>query len=382
MNKPSTEKIVISGGCAAECRSYARERFGDAYAVVCDGNTEPIARRAFPGDELIVFQAGSHATEQAADGCISRIKSDELRGLIACGSGSVHDIARYSAHDRKIPFVSFPTAASVDGFASGVAAMTWHGRKVTFPSAPPIALFADDDVYSSAPRELLASGVGDIVGKYVSIFDWIFASLLTDETVEDDIYKLENESLETVMHCDISSPDYPHGVMDCLVKSGIAIQLKGSSRPASGAEHHLSHLWEMGCIGTPRHAYHGEQVGVSALFVLDRYKRNPRPQLRPKPLDRELLRPIFGTLTDGIIEENTPDSLAEITQSALDANADRIAELIKALPDSEEIRGYLLSVGAKTTLTELGLPDSTEFIQRSLDWAPYVRRRLTYLKVI
>ena len=192
---------------------------------------EPIARRAFPGDELIVFPAGSHATEQAADDCISRIKSDELCGLIACGSGSVHDIARYSAHDRKIPFVSFPTAASVDGFASGVAAMTWHGRKVTFPSTPPIALFADDDVYSSAPRELLASGVGDIVGKYVSIFDWIFTSLLTSETVEDDIYKLENESLETVMHCDISSPDYPHGVMDCLVKIRNSHTAQGQQPP-------------------------------------------------------------------------------------------------------------------------------------------------------
>ena len=135
MNKPSTEKIVINGGCAAECRSYAREHFGDAYAVVCDGNTEPIARRAFPGDELIVFPAGSHATEQAADDCISRIKSDELCGLIACGSGSVHDIARYSAHDRKIPFVSFPTAASVDGFASGVAAMTWQKGNISVRAA-------------------------------------------------------------------------------------------------------------------------------------------------------------------------------------------------------------------------------------------------------
>ena len=382
MNKPKTEKAVIEGGCAAECRSSAREHFGAAYAVVCDGNTEPIARRAFPGDALIVFPAGSHATEQAADGCISRIKSDGLRGLIACGSGSVHDIARYAAHAEGIPFVSFPTAASVDGFASGVAAMTWHGRKVTFPSTPPVALFADDDVYSAAPRELLASGVGDIVGKFVSLFDWVFTSLLTSETLEDEIYRLESEALETVMHCGIASPDYPHGVMDCLVKSGLAIQLKGSSRPASGAEHHLSHLWEMGCIGTPEHAYHGEQVGVSTLFVLDRYKSMPRPQLRAKPLNRALLRPIFGSLTDGIIEENTPDSLAEITQPMLDANADKTARLISELPSSDEIREYLRSVGAKTTLTELGLPDTEEFIRKSLDWAPYVRRRLTYLKVI
>ena len=44
--------------------------------------------------------------------------------LIACGSGSVHDIVRYTACEKKLPFLSYPTAVSVDGFVSGVAAMT------------------------------------------------------------------------------------------------------------------------------------------------------------------------------------------------------------------------------------------------------------------
>lgn len=382
MKNPTTETIMIKSGCAADCRRFLRERFGDGYAVVCDGNTKPLALRAFPGDALIVFPAGSHATELEAAGCAERIRADRLRCLVACGSGSVHDITRYASHAEGIPFVSFPTAASVDGFVSGVAAMTWHGRKVTFPSTPPIALFADDDVYSTAPRELLASGVGDIVGKYVSLFDWVFASLVSQETVEEEIYKLEYDALNTVMHGDIKSPDYMHSVMDCLVKSGLAIQLKGSSRPASGAEHHLSHLWEMNCIGTPEHAYHGEQVGVSTLLVLSRYKQRRIPVLRPKPLDRELLLPVYKGLTDGIIEENTPDSLSGISQQLLDETASQITALIDSLPSSDSIREYLRSVGAKTSLSELGLPDTAEFAEKSLDWAPYVRQRLTYLKVI
>ena len=94
--------------------------------------------------------------------------------------------SRYACHETKKPFVSFPTAPSVDGFVSGIAAMTIRGRKISYPSTPPVALFADADIYETAPPELTDSGIGDIVGKYVSLFDWKFASLITDETVEEE----------------------------------------------------------------------------------------------------------------------------------------------------------------------------------------------------
>ena len=382
MKKIFTYPIVIKRGCTTDARRYLDENFGKSFAVVCDENTEYLAKDSFPYSKKVLFPAGSHATEENADILINEIRSGKFQCLVACGSGSVHDITRYACHSEKIPFVSFPTAPSVDGFVSNVAAMTFKGRKITFPSTPPAALFADANVYETAPSALTASGVGDIVGKYVSLFDWEFTALLTDETVEDDIYKLERDALESVMNSDIGSPDYIEHVMQCLVKSGIAIQMKGSSRPASGAEHHLSHLWEMNCISDETDALHGEKVGVSTLLVLDRYKRSKALRFRPKPLDKEYLLPIFGKLSDGIIEENTPDTLALISQEKLDRCSDSIIKLIDALPSPDTIRKYLLSVGAKTTLGELGLPDNAEFAEKSLDYAPYVRSRLTMLKVI
>ena len=69
---------------------------------------------------------------------------------------------------------------------------------------------------------------GDIVGKYVSLFDWKFASLITDETVEEDIYSLEQDALERVMNSNPSETNFIESVMDCLIKSGVAIQLKGN----------------------------------------------------------------------------------------------------------------------------------------------------------
>ena len=48
-------------------------------------------------------------------------------------------------------------------------------------------------------------------------------------------------------------------LMYALIISGLAMQIIGSSRPASGAEHHMSHLWEMEVINEHLNAYHGER---------------------------------------------------------------------------------------------------------------------------
>ena len=91
--------------------------------------------------------------------------------MIAVGSGTIHDITRYHAYERKIPFFSVPTAASVDGYVSTVAAMTWHGFKKSFTAVSPVVVIADTDIFSKAPMRLTASGVADLLGKYTALAD-------------------------------------------------------------------------------------------------------------------------------------------------------------------------------------------------------------------
>ena len=110
---------------------------------------------------------------------------------VACGSGSLHDIVRYTACEDDVPFYSYPTAASVDGFVSGIAAMTIRGTKVSYPSRPPIALYADPAVFAGAPERLTASGVGDLLGKYICLADWKIARILTGEEICPELMALE-----------------------------------------------------------------------------------------------------------------------------------------------------------------------------------------------
>ena len=154
----------------AELGNYTR------VGLVCDENTWQAAgeRAAALVHPYAIANLGDrelHADEAAVAAAEAALPTDcDL--LIAVGAGTVHDITRYVAFHRSVPFVAVPTAPSVDGFVSTVAAMTWGGCKKTVPAAPPVAVVADSTVFAAAPRRLIAAGVGpDLVRLSVGIED-------------------------------------------------------------------------------------------------------------------------------------------------------------------------------------------------------------------
>lgn len=398
----ATGTAVVGDGAADSLAQFIREKNFQRVLIVCDTNTEkyvPALKPAAMNADVITLPGNSHADEKGVAPLIDRLNGKSCDCLIACGSGSLHDITRYSANEKKIPFVSFPTAASVDGFVSTVAAMTWGGQKLSSPAAAPIAVFADPEVFGDAPARLTASGVGDLLGKYTALLDWRIVRILTGEEICPEIYGLMEKALgrlgglleETAAgQLSVRSEKYTTLVMECLILAGLSMQLQGNSRPASGAEHHLSHFWEMHVINKPTDALHGEQVGVAAL-MLTRYYHAMRDYDFMSPVnlaatfDRSYLEPVYGDLTDGILRENLTDG--EVSSSPLafvpDAEkAEKVRAEIGSLISPEALERLLRLGGAPTTLSELGLPDDEEFIARTLGFAPYVRKRLTLLKVL
>lgn len=394
-----TDECVVATGAQLEMRRYIDAHGFKKAAIICDENTAVFTKNLTDAASDIVIltvDGNAHATEIFAGIAIDFVKRETPDVLIACGSGSVHDITRYAAFDRKVPFISYPTAASVDGFVSGVAAMTWYGQKLTFTSAPPIAVFADPDVFCTAPARLTASGVGDVIGKYTSLFDWRAAEILTGEYRCTGICDIEYEAInELCAAIENRSPeterDYTIKVMNANLLSGLAIQLTGNSRPASAAEHHMSHLWEMHCINEESDALHGEKVGVGLLLALREYKKYLKcidiEKIKAidldKVFDRAYIESAYGSLTDATLAENLPNgksSLADI--KITETTVAELLEAAKALPEPEYAESLLKAAGAPTTLYEIGLPDTEEFTARSLEFAPYVRNRLTLLKVM
>ena len=250
------DDIIIDSGAINQLPEILkRPAYADkkSLVMICDENTYEAAGKQVealvPGLKKIVLNpdnlhANEHGVEAAKKG-LDEIGDVDM--MIAVGSGTVHDITRFHAYEMKIPFFSVPTAASVDGFVSTVAAMTWHGFKKSFTAVSPVVVIADTDIFKKAPLRLTASGVSDLLGKYTALADWKITHLLTGEYICKEICDMEYQALDSL----ISSLDglktgdtkAYEDLMYGLLLSGLAMQMTGNSRPASGAEHHMSHLW-------------------------------------------------------------------------------------------------------------------------------------------
>lgn len=335
-------------------------------------------------------------TEIHADDCFAEIAENIIRKdadiLIAVGAGTIHDLTRYTAFKRGIPFISVPTAASVDGFVSVVAAMTWKGMKKTMPAVAPVYVFADTEVFARAPYRLTASGISDLMGKYTALLDWKVGHIVTGEYLCQSIYDLEYEALHQVesVLSKIQRGDFEsmEKLMYALLLSGLAMQMTGNSRPASGAEHHISHLIEMSIINEPVDALHGEKVSAGLIIVLEYYdkirqaiRNNKCHVIDGRAYETELLKNTFGRKGKyrEALEENNPNIMEDLDLTLLEKSLEAIADELDKLPNVKELKLKLAQAGCVTTLKEIGISD--ELKELILKLSPYVRRRLTLLRI-
>ena len=388
-----TRAAVIEPGCLFEFEKYMAE-FGvtgkrcalygeNSYAATAD-------RHPRAEQQIVLDPTGLHANEISTAEVLAKLEGD-VEVIVAVGSGTIHDIARFCAHERGIRFVSCPTGASVDGFCSTVAAMTWYGFKKTLPAVAPEIVLADTEIIKNAPMELVRSGVGDIMAKYTALADWKMAHVLTNELLCEKIYSIMQSAADTVMQ---SVPGIVRGeesayadVTYALIMSGIAMQMMGNSRPASGAEHHISHMIEMEpeafLVKFP--AMHGEKTGVGSLIAVREYKRLAKIEdITPyitdyAPIPEEHFRKFFGErLADSLMKENENDCLAKVSREKLSASWGELRRIIDELPTEEYLYGLLEMLDAKRDLASIGVEESE--LPVLLKNSPLVRNRLTLMR--
>ena len=183
-------------------------------------------------------------------------------------------------------------------------------------------------------------------------------------------------------------PESYEAVTYGLLMSGLAIQMLGTSRPASGGEHHISHLIEMepAGLGVRSEALHGEKVGVGTILASGEYHRLAEIQdltteaLPYWPIDQAALRDFFGPDLYPVAQrENQRDCLAAVTEDALIRAWPRIREIVARIPAAEEIESRLRALGAKHTLEDIGVPEEKRAVL--LEYSPLVRNRLTLMRI-
>lgn len=188
----------------------------------------------------------------------------DAQGVVGFGGGKALDVAKYVAHLAGRPYLAVPTSLSNDGFCSPLASLTLKGRRRTLPARLPRGVVIDSDVCLAAPPPLWRSGVGDLVAKLTAIADWKLAARNGGEPVNDFAVLLSDATVRQFLSRPVRDRDGVRLLGTALMLNGIAMEVCGSSRPASGSEHLISHAFD---VLSSRPRLHGLQVGLATYFM-------------------------------------------------------------------------------------------------------------------
>ncbi len=389
--------------------AYCRELDTPRFTIISDNNTyAALGKRvhhAFEAAGLETINIVLAGEEVVADEAyLMKVfvqSSTEGQVFIPVGSGTVTDIARYVAFRTRNPYIPVPTAPSVDGFISNGAPLVVGGMKVTYPTTPPLAVFGDLGTLAAAPTEMIAAGFGDILGKLTSLADWKLASVIWgdafDEAVENRVRRALDQCIGAAAAIADRSEDAIHLLFEALLESGIGMLEFGNSRPASGAEHHCSHFWEMQLLREKKPALlHGAKVGYATSLVAERYARIralslaevndllEAAELEPKADQVAEIERVYPDVADDILRVQepflnlTPEVHDRVKRHILERWSD-VQAVAATVPSPETIRDVLRTVGGPTTREQLGLDRET--VETALNCGHYLRARFTIMKL-
>jgi len=199
------------------------------------------------------------------------IKVGEIDAAIGIGGGRTIDVAKMVAKRLDINVISFPTLVSHDGIASPVAVLlNADGKKQSLAARMPIAVIVDLEIIGRAPITSIRAGVGDLVSNFSALEDWKLGAIRKNEPYHDLAAVISHAAACSIFEMsDVGEiyarhSDFIRRLVQGLILSGVAMSIAGSSRPASGAEHNISHAMD---ALYNLNAYHGEQVALGTVLA-------------------------------------------------------------------------------------------------------------------
>lgn len=407
-------EVLIRRGALADTGAVFHRHFGTGPAcLVADDNTWAAAGAT---TEAALRNAGIVTSRLILPGAPRPKPNVELAATlrdalaagdatpVAIGSGVLNDLVKHAAFQLDRPYLCVATAASMDGYTSAGAPLSDRGFKKTIPCRPARVLLADLDVIAAAPPAMSGWGYGDLAGKVPAGGDWIIADALGIEPIDNLAWPMVQDALPGWLAnpagIAAGDPAALQGLFTGLILVGLAMELHGSSRPASGADHQIAHLWEMqGLTQDGEPVSHGSCVAVACCAVLALYDWL---------LTRDLTRLDIQAILD---QAETPQAKATAIRQAFGPGevSDRaLAETLAKHPDpathrdrlnhlrriwpglatrlraqlipAASMRAQLALALAPTTAAQIGItPDR---LRRSIAHARFLRSRYTLLDLL
>jgi len=320
--------------------------------------------------------------------------------LVAVGAGTLCDLAKYAGDVLQRPVVLYPTAASMNGYTSNITALAVRGLKRTLPCTPAIGIFADPEHVATAPQRMTAAGVADFLSRCSSGADWRASHLLLDVHFEPKARALsagiQEKLIAAAPRVGRGEPEAVALVLEALLLSGFSMVVAGSSAPASGGEHLISHYLDMKSAlhGTP-HDLHGTQVGVATVYCLRLWERilalgedmiDVEKLVAAQPADEQIrawIREDWGAEVGAQVQQQW--DAKKMNPAALRGFLERLRrelprmrrELTQDLLPASVVADAVRECGGPVTPEDLQAP--IEEYRRALSRARYLRDRFTVL---
>ncbi len=406
-----TRACVIGEGVLKDAPALFREHFpGMKAAVVADSTTFAVAglsvqdalkAAGLAGADPFVFDAaGLHAEMSHVERLTPALQAHACIP-VAVGSGTVNDLTKLASHRCGQPYMCVGTAASMDGYTAFGASITYQGNKQTFTCPAPRAVLADLDVLCKAPPEMTASGYADLMAKVVCGADWIVADALGVEPIDGRAWEIVQGGLRNALADPAGARRGDKAALAALVEGlmlgGFAMQWTRTSRPASGADHQFSHLWDM-----THHTHHGQtpshgfKVGIATRFIAALYEQVlaepferldvaaacahwpewPEAEAQARALYADTDFPELG-VREMQAKYLSPDALAEQLETLRRGWPALRARLSAQLFSCADVKRRLDAVGAPSEPEQIGI--SRAQLRDSVIRAQHIRRRFTVL---
>jgi glycerol-1-phosphate dehydrogenase [NAD(P)+] len=363
-------------------------------AVVADARTQQICGEriaaALSCESIIVPDSTKESPVCDDTTCLwlkERIAEAAPDIIVAVGSGTINDLCKWAAFELDRPYVVAATAASMNGYAAANIAAKIRGVKVVLRGRAPLAVLAEPAVIERAPAQMTAAGFGDTIAKSCSKADWVLNNLLFGEHYcaycADILDGIENTYLENAEKLRISDSQTVKALFEALFLAGIAMTMVGSSAPASGGEHLLSHVLDMTAdINNQGHSLHGMQVGLGTIVAAALYEKiisidEPSLHSMPAEIDSAYWQ------SEGLIESVREQYVSK--QQAIASAGEKIRQgpfrqqlrerIEPLLRSPQEIRDLLARAGAAARLNDLGI--SRKRAAEALAHMHEIRSRLT-----
>ena len=378
----SLEKLVVGSGVINDLPKLVKERGCKKPFVFFDSNTKKVGENIcalFYGAEIpfskYTFSSLSLEPNEEAVGSVIMHFDNTCDLVIAVGSGVINDIGKILAKTAKLPYFIVATAPSMDGYASATSSMMMDGLKVSLPSKCAEVVIGDLDVLKDAPMQMLQAGLGDMLAKYVSIAEWRISHEITGEYYCERIAQIVRTALKRcvdnadgLLKRDKTAVE---AVFEGLVLCGIAMEMAGVSRPASGVEHYFSHVWDMrGLEFGTKVQLHGIQCAVATNIVAGLYEKvlkiSPNRQVAlsyVKAFDysawADQLKCFLGKGADAMIalEQKEQKYCPQKHLKRFDVilqKWDKICDIIREeIPTQKQISKILESIGAPQTADDI-----------------------------